>query len=109
MVALATALVAGAFAASATASAGSARPATHSERAAIMRALAANDANSSGVSGVYVSRSTPALAVVCERTPEAGIQVYVFGHSHGAWRYLTSGYRGHAGNSAQRHLELACH
>ncbi len=73
-----------------------------------MRSFAANDGNSSAVSGVYVSRSNSSLAVVCERTPEAGARAYVFGRTHGSWRYLTGGSPGHAGNSADQRLERAC-
>ncbi|HMD56573.1 MAG TPA: hypothetical protein VKG82_03785 [Solirubrobacteraceae bacterium] len=101
--ALALSLAGGALAAST-----SARPPTKSERAAILKAFAANDANSSSVRGVYVSRSNANLAVVCERTPEAGSRAYVFGRSHGSWRYLVSGAPGGAGNSADRRLERAC-
>jgi hypothetical protein len=86
----------------------SARPATRSERSAIMKAYTANDGSSSGVHGVYVSRSNSSLAVVCVHTPEAGIQGFVFGRAHGSWRYITSGPAGRAGNSADRQLERAC-
>ncbi len=73
-----------------------------------MASFTANDGSSSEVHGVYVSRSNSSLAVVCVRTPEAGIQAYVFGHARRSWRYLTSGSVGHAGNSADRRLEGAC-
>jgi hypothetical protein len=95
-------------AAAAFAGSSSARPATRSERAAIMKAYTANDGSSSGVHGVYVSRSNSPLAVVCVHTPEAGIQGFVFGRAHGSWRYITSGPAGRAGNSADRQLERAC-
>jgi hypothetical protein len=96
-------------AAPASAGSSSARPATRSERAAIMKAYTANDGGgSSGVHGVYVSRSNSSLAVVCVHTPEAGIQGFVFGRAHGSWRYITSGPAGRAGNSADRQLERAC-
>ena len=49
----------------------SARPATKSERAAIMAAFTANDGSSSEVHGAYVSRSSSGLAVVCVRIPES--------------------------------------
>ncbi len=86
----------------------SARPATKSERSAIVAAFTANDGSSAEVSGVYVSRSDSSLAVVCTRTPEAGTQAFVFHHTQRSWRYLTSGRAGHAGNSADRRLEQAC-
>jgi len=92
----------------ALAASSAARPATRSERVAIVKALAASDGNISSLVGVYVSRSNQSLAVVCQRTPEAGVQAIVFGHVHGSWRYLTSGPVGRAGNSADRRLEHAC-
>jgi hypothetical protein len=95
-------------AATALASRGSARPATKSERSAIMASFTANDGSSSEVHGVYVSRSNASLAVVCVRTPEAGTQAFVFGHVQRSWRYVTSGSVGRAGNSADRRLEGAC-
>ena len=96
------------FATSGLASSSSARPATRSERAAIMKSFSANDGNARVVHGVYVARSNSSLAVVCERTPEAGIETYVFGHTHGSWRYLVGGHPGSAGNSVDRRLERAC-
>jgi hypothetical protein len=95
-------------ASTALASSSSARPATRSERSAIVGAFTANDGNSSEVHGVYVSRSNSSLAVVCVRTPEAGVQAYVFGRSRHAWRYLTSGAVGRVGSSSDRRLEQAC-
>jgi hypothetical protein len=95
-------------AAAAGAGSSSARPATRSERAAIMKVFTANDGSSSGVHGVYVSRSNSSLAVVCVHTPEAGIQGYVFGRAQHSWRYVTSGRAGRAGNAADRQLERAC-
>lgn len=92
----------------ASAASSSARPATRSERAAIMKSFTANDGSSTGVHGVYVSRSNSGLAVVCVRTPEAGIQAFVFGHTQHSWRYVTSGTAGRAGSSADRRLERAC-
>jgi len=85
-----------------------ARPATKSERSAIMAAFTANDGSSSEVHGVYVSRSNSSLAVVCVRTPEAGTQAYVFRHAQRSWRYVTSGPVGRSGNTADRRLEQAC-
>jgi len=105
---LAATVIALALAANAGAASSLARSATRSERAAIMRSLIANDGSASGVDGVYVSRSNSSLAVVCERTPEAGVQAYVFGHSHGSWHYLASGSPGRSGSSADRRLERAC-
>jgi hypothetical protein len=93
---------------SALAASSSARPATRSERSAIMAAFTANDGSSSEVHGVYVSRSNSSLAVVCVRTPEAGSQAYVFHHAQRAWRYVTSGPVGRTGNSTDRRLEQAC-
>ena len=95
-------------AAAAVGSTSSARPASRSERAAIMKAFVANDGGSSGVRGVYVSLLNTSLSVVCVHTPEAGIQAFVFGRTRGVWRYVTSGRAGHAGNSADRRLERAC-
>jgi len=93
----------------ATAAAGSsARPATRSERSAIMVSFTANDGSSSEVHGVYVSRSNSSLAVVCVRTPEAGTQAFVFRHASRSWRYVTSGSAGSAGSSTDRLLERAC-
>jgi hypothetical protein len=73
-----------------------------------MKAFTAADGSSSGVHGVYVSRSNSSLAVVCVHTPEAGIQGFVFGRAHGSWRYVTSGPAGRVGNAADRQLEHAC-
>ena len=73
-----------------------------------MASFTANDGNSSEVHGVYVVRSNSSLAVVCVRTPEAGIQAFVFGRVKRSWYYLTSGSVGHAGNAADRRLEGAC-
>lgn len=86
----------------------SARPATKSERSAIMASFTANDGSSSEVHGVYVSRSNSSLAVVCVRTPEAGTQAFVFRHVSRSWRYVTSGSAGSAGSPADRRLERAC-
>ncbi|HEV3035785.1 MAG TPA: hypothetical protein VGX72_13460 [Solirubrobacteraceae bacterium] len=93
---------------SALAAGSGARPASRSERTAIVAAFTANDGNSSEVHGVYVSRSNSSLAVVCAHTPEAGTRAFVFGHSQRSWRYVTSGPVGRAGNSADRRLEQAC-
>lgn len=87
----------------------SARPAIKSERSAILGALKANDGSTAGVQGVYVSRSDSSLAVVCVRTPDAGLRAFVFHHVGHAWRYLTSGPPGAAGSPTDRHLERACH
>jgi hypothetical protein len=86
----------------------SARPATKSERSAIMASFTANDGSSSEIHGVYVSRSNSSLAVVCVRTPEAGTQAFVFRHVSRSWRYVTSGSARSAGNPADRRLERAC-
>jgi hypothetical protein len=104
---LALAVVCSPVVASASSSA-DARSATHSERAAILSAYAREDGNPSRVHGVYVSRANASLAVACARTPEAGTLAYIFARSHGRWRYATSGKPGHAGNAADRRLELAC-
>ncbi|HLM84597.1 MAG TPA: hypothetical protein VK272_00260 [Solirubrobacteraceae bacterium] len=94
-------------ASSALASSSAARPATKSERSAILAAFKANDGNSSEVRGVYVSRSNSKLAAVCVRTPEAGTQAFVFRLAH-SWRYVTSGSVGRAGSAEDRRLEQAC-
>jgi len=107
-VALAAIVMAVTPAANALAASSSARPATRSERSAIMAAFTANDGSSSEVHGVYVARSSSSLAVVCVRTPEAGSQAYVFSHSRRSWRYATSGPVGRAGNTTDRRLEQAC-
>ncbi len=86
----------------------SARPATKSERSAIVASLIANDGSSAGIHGVYVSRSSSSLAVVCVRTPEAGTRAFVFRHAQRSWRYVTSGSVGSAGSPADRRLERAC-
>lgn len=108
MAALTAGAIATAFAADALASGSLARPATKSERAAIVKSFIANDGSATGVDGVYVSRSNAGLAVVCQRTPEAGVKAYVFGHSHSSWHYLAGGSPGRAGSSADRRLERAC-
>jgi hypothetical protein len=108
---VATSLAVAVFYAPVVASASSsadARPATRSERAAILSAYAREDGNASRVRGVYVSRANASLAVACARTPEAGTLAYVFALAHRRWRYATSGKPGHAGNAADRRLELAC-
>jgi hypothetical protein len=106
----ALALLAAAAAPAATALAANsyARPATKSERTAIMASFTANDGSASEVRGVYVSRSDSNLAVVCARTPEAGPRAYVLGRVRHSWRYVTSGRPGTAGNTADRRLEQAC-
>ena len=81
------------------------RPATRSERSAIMATFTANDGSSAEVRGVYVSRSSSSLAVVCVRTPEAGSQAFVFQRVQRSWRYVTSGRVGRAGSLAYRRLE----
>jgi hypothetical protein len=73
-----------------------------------MGVFTANDGSSSEVHGVYVSRSSATLAVVCVRTPEAGSQAFVFRHAQRSWRYVTSGSVGRAGSAADRRLERAC-
>jgi len=103
VVALAVTPVTAAFAAGS-----SARAATKSERSAIMASFTANDGSSSEVHGVYVSLSSPGLAVVCVRTPEAGTQAFLFRHAQRSWRYVTSGSAGRAGSPADRRLERAC-
>jgi hypothetical protein len=92
----------------ALASSASARPATRSERSALLAAYRANDGSTSGVRGAYVSRSNSTLGVVCVRTPERGTQAFVFGRVHRSWRYLTSGSPGRVGSAADRSLERAC-
>lgn len=94
--------------ASAVASSGPWYPAKGTQRSAIMKSLTANDGSSAQVRGVYVSSSNSSLAVVCIRTPEAGIQAFVLNHVGHSWRYATSGAVGRAGNAADRRLEHAC-
>ena len=108
VVALAVMVVAVVPAAAALAARSSARSATKSERSAIMASFTANDGTASEVHGVYVSRSDSTLAVVCVRTPEAGPRAFVFRHARSAWRYVTSGRPGGAGNTIDRRLERAC-
>lgn len=105
-IAISLALAAGAPVGEGAAS--NARPASRSERSAIVAAYKATDGNTSGVRGVFVSRSNTALAVVCVRTPEAGTRAYVFHHSGRRWSYLISGSVGNVGNSTERTLERAC-
>lgn len=88
---------------------GGTRTATHSERSAILKVLKANDGSTSGVTGVYVSRSNSALAIVCERSPEGGPEAYVFTRSGSHWRLSAFGRARHAGNSTDRSLETVCH
>ena len=85
----------------------SARPATKSERSAIMASFTANDGSASEVHGVYVSRSNSSLAVVCIHTPEAGTQAFVLRHNRRSWRYVTSGAIGSVGTPTDRRLERA--
>lgn len=93
-----------------TAQAGSpARPASRSERSAILKVLAAEDGSTSGVTGVYVSRSNSNLALACERTPERRLEAYVFTRSRGRWHLSAYGPARRAGNATDRSLEAACH
>ena len=95
--------------ASAFASTGAnARPATRSERSAVVALFGREDGNSSLVRSVFVSRSNSSLAVACVKTPEAGTFAYIYIRSGGRWHGSTSGKPGHAGNSADRQLERAC-
>lgn len=86
----------------------SARPATHSERSALIAAYRHNDGNSSAIRGVYISRSSSSLGVVCTSSPEAGVQAAVFQHSGRSWRLVAQGRAGHAGTSTDKRLETAC-
>lgn len=95
-------------AAAAAASRSGARPATGAERRAIVATFAANDGSPSEIHAVYIARANARLAVVCVRTPEAGMQAYVFEHARRGWRYLTSGRAGRAGSAAERRLETSC-
>lgn len=106
--ALAVIVMAPILASNALASSSSARPATRSERSAITAVFTANDGSSSEVHGVYLSRLSSGVAVVCVRTPEAGSQAFVFRHAQRSWRYVTSGSVGRAGSVADRRLERAC-
>jgi hypothetical protein len=73
-----------------------------------MAVFTVNDGSSSEVRGVFLSRSSSSLAVVCVRTPEAGPQAFVFRRAQRSWRYVTSGSLGRAGSVADRRLERAC-
>jgi hypothetical protein len=108
LAALSVLVVAVTPASAALATGSSARPATKSERSAIMATFTANDGSASEVHGVYVSRSNSNLAVVCARTPDAGSQAFVFRHAQRSWLYVTSGSPGRAGSSADRRVERAC-
>ena len=108
IVALIAGALATAFAGDAMAGSSLARPATMSERTAIMKSFVANDISTSGIDGVYVSRANTSLAVVCRRTPEAGVRAYVFGRTRSSWHYLTSGSPGRAGSPNERRLEQVC-
>ena len=63
--------------------------ASRAEHAALMAAFSAQDGNASEVRSVNISRSGPALAVLCVRTPEADPEAAVF-HRSGRSRRLTS-------------------
>lgn len=90
------------------ASGSSSKPAGGSTRSAVLHAFAVADGNAAEVKGVYLSRTNATLAVVCDRTPEAGYQAYVFTRTHGSWRLAALGVPGRAGSSADRQLERAC-
>lgn len=94
--------------ASAVASGGPWSPARASQRSAVIKSFAANDGSSAQVRGVSISSSDSSLAVVCVRSPEAGIQAFVLNQVGRSWRYATSGPAGRAGNAADRRLEHAC-
>jgi phosphoglucomutase len=94
--------------ASSLAAGAAAKPAAGATRSAVLKAFAAADGNASEVKGIYVSRSNAALAVVCEKTPEAGYRAYVFAGAHGSWRLSALGVPGRAGNSSDRQVERAC-
>lgn len=84
------------------------RPATRAERRAIAATFAANDGSPSEIHAIYLARADARLAVVCVRTPEAGMQGYVFERARRGWRYVTSGRAGRAGDAADRRLEASC-
>ena len=55
-----------------------------------------------------ISRSNPALAVLCVRTPEAGPEAAVFHRSGRSWRLTSSGRPGASGSAGERRLERVC-
>jgi hypothetical protein len=86
--------------------AGRVTPARGSARSALVRAFTAQDGTSRGISGVYVSGSA---GIVCQRTPDAGLVRFLFGHARGAWRFAFLSHGTARGTATQRRLERACH
>ncbi len=84
------------------------RPATGATRAALIRALVRQDGSSVGVTGAYLSRSHPSLAVVCQRTPDSGKVGFVFRHRGRSWSYATDSRSGSSRSALERGLERAC-
>ena len=86
--------------------AGRVTPARGSTRLTLMHAFTAQDGTSRGISGVYVSGSA---GIVCQRTPDAGLVRFLFGHAHGSWHFAFSSHGTARGTATQRQLERACH
>lgn len=84
------------------------RAAGDADHAALIAALVRQDGSSVGVTATYLSRSTPSLAVVCQRTPDAGKVAYVFKRSGRRWTYVTNSRNGRPRSATQRVLEGAC-
>ncbi|HWC87951.1 MAG TPA: hypothetical protein VG388_15565 [Solirubrobacteraceae bacterium] len=85
--------------------AGGVTPAHGSTRSALVHAFTTQDGTSQGIVGVYVSRSS---GVVCQRTPDAGLVRFLFGHAGSSWRYAFSTRGTARGTATQRALERAC-
>ena len=97
-----------ALAASAALASSPARPASHSEHAALVAAFAKQDGNPSEIRSVQISRSNSSIAVVCVKTPEGGPQDAVF-HRYGrSWKLTSSGRPGTTGSASERRLEHVC-
>lgn len=86
--------------------AGRVTPARGSARSALIRAFAAQDGTSQGISGVYILGS---VGIVCQRTPDAGLVRFLFRHTGGSWKFAFSSQGKVRGTGTQRQLERACH
>ncbi|MEA2197923.1 MAG: hypothetical protein QOJ25_1974 [Solirubrobacteraceae bacterium] len=75
-------------------------------RSALVHAFVTQDGTSQGIVGVYVAGSA---AVVCQRTPDAGLLRFLFRHAGSSWHYVFSARSTAKGTATQRRLERACH
>ncbi len=83
-------------------------PARGATRASLVHAFVAQDGSSVGITGAYVARTRPALGVVCQRTPDAGMVRFVFQRGGRSWRYVLSTRATNRGSAVERVLEKAC-